>query len=197
MASNADRQMAAAIDITTLKDSTSTASLRENCNTKCFDKEIEINADLNRAALDAGINLSNAERSKKCCSCALCCYCACKKSISRTKYSTEEAQKRRIKINYVAMCIYAFLTGTDFAVILPTLWDRLTQDFDAGGSYMGLVMSAYSFSGVICGLIMGKLSDSTHKSKPFLVIASLFSIFGHILSLMGINKYLLIFSRAL
>lgn len=61
----------------------------------------------------------------------------------------------QLKLNYACICIFAFLLGTDFAVIIPTLWDRLSVDFDASGSFMGLVLSSYSLSGVICGLIMG------------------------------------------
>lgn len=62
---------------------------------------------------------------------------------------------RQLKLNYACICIFAFLLGTDFAVIIPTLWDRLSVDFDASGSFMGLVLSSYSLSGVICGLLMG------------------------------------------
>jgi hypothetical protein len=32
-----------------------------------------------------------------------------------------KTQKRQITINYVCLCIFAFLLGADFAVIIPTL----------------------------------------------------------------------------
>jgi ceroid-lipofuscinosis MFS transporter 7 len=101
-----------------------------------------------------------------------------------------------LKINYACMCFFAFLTGTDFAVIIPTLWDRLNQNFGAGGTFMGLVMSSYSLSGVICGLIMGKLSDEINKTKMFYLISIIFGIVGHLMYFVGVNKYVLLFARA-
>lgn len=35
---------------------------------------------------------------------------------------------RHVKINYACICFFAFLMGADFAVIIPTLWDRLNID---------------------------------------------------------------------
>lgn len=64
---------------------------------------------------------------------------------------------RQIKLNYTCICVFAFLLGTDFAVIIPTLWDRLSVDFEASGAFMGLVLSSYSLTGVISGLVMGKI----------------------------------------
>ncbi|CAF0773560.1 unnamed protein product [Brachionus calyciflorus] len=105
--------------------------------------------------------------------------------------------KKDLKINYLCICLFAFLTGTDFAVIIPTLWDRLHNDFQATGTFMGLVISSYSFSGVISGLIMGKLSDLAQKNKIFFMVSIFFAVLGHILYFFGINKFLILFSRAL
>ncbi len=103
--------------------------------------------------------------------------------------------KSRLVRNYACMCFYAFLTGCDFAVIIPTLWDRLSVDFNATGAFMGIVISAYSFSGVICGLLMGKLSDHTIKTKPFYLIAIVLAATGHLLYFIGINKYVILIAR--
>jgi hypothetical protein len=111
--------------------------------------------------------------------------------------STAQKMPRNQRVNIACMCFFAFLTGTDFAVIIPTLWDRLNQDFNSSGTFMGLVMSAYSLSGVICGLIMGKLSDEVNKIKPFYTIAIVFSILGHILYFVGISKYIILAARAI
>lgn len=104
---------------------------------------------------------------------------------------------RKQRINIACMCFFAFLTGTDFAVIIPTLWDRLSQDYNSGGTFMGVVMSSYSLSGVICGLIMGKMSDEINRTKPFYVIAVVFGIVGHILYFLGINEYVILAARAI
>ena len=111
--------------------------------------------------------------------------------------SPGKRHKRLITINYVCICFYAFLTGTDFAVIIPTLWDRLHQDYQASGTFMGLVISAYSTTGVISGLLMGKLSDhKSSRTKPFYIVSVLLSICGHLLYFVGINKYVILLARA-
>ena len=80
------------------------------------------------------------------------------------------------------MCLFAFLTGCDFAVIIPTLWESLSVDFNSSGVYMGVVISAYSFSGVvISGFIMGQISDRINRTKFFNIIAIIFAICGHAL----------------
>lgn len=101
----------------------------------------------------------------------------------------------QLKLNYACICIFAFLVGTDFAVIIPTLWDRLSKDYDASGTFMGLVLSSYSLSGVVSGLVMGKLSDEVNKTKPFFLIAILFGMSGHVLYFLGINKWLILTAR--
>ena len=81
-----------------------------------------------------------------------------------------EKTPTHIKVNYACMCVFAFLMGADFAVIIPTLWDRLKIDMQSTGTFMGLVISAYSATGVISGLIMGYLSDQMNKTKIFFLL---------------------------
>lgn len=105
---------------------------------------------------------------------------------------------RTRKINYVCICFYAFLTGTDFAVIIPTLWDRLHIDFKASGPFLGLVMSSYSISGVLCGLVMGKLSDKqATRTKLYYLFCIFFCILGHSMYFIGISKYLILAARTI
>ena len=117
----------------------------------------------------------------------------------KVKESNENSKKipRSVKINYACICFLSFLTGADFAVIIPTLWERLHVDYQSSGSFMGLVMSSYSTFGVICGFIMGYLSDKIPETKPFYLIAMLFSISGHLLYFVGINKYFILLARIL
>lgn len=103
----------------------------------------------------------------------------------------------RLKLNYFCICLYAFITGTDFAVIIPTLWDRLSFDYSATGTFMGIVISAYSFSGVVSGLIMGKISDKKKNNKIFMLLSIIFAVAGHVLYFFGINKYFVLLARAI
>jgi len=79
--------------------------------------------------------------------------------------STKPIEKP-IKINYACICVFAFLLGTDFAVIIPTLWERL-KSMNSSGPFMGLIISSYSATGVISGLVMGYMSDKVNKTKYF------------------------------
>jgi hypothetical protein len=104
---------------------------------------------------------------------------------------------RKTKINYACLCLFAFLTGCDFAVIIPTLWDRLSNDYNGTGVFMGFVISAYSLCGVISGFIMGKMSDDMKNTKIFYLVSILFAIFGQCLYFFGISKYFILLSRCI
>ena len=87
------------------------------------------------------------------------------------------------------------MTGVEYAVILPTIWDYMHESFNANGIFMGMTISAFSISGVISGLYMGKLSDSISFTKPILLIGNLFEIVGNFIYFIAINKWLLLMSR--
>ena len=109
----------------------------------------------------------------------------------------EQEFKCEVKINYACISLFTFLLGVDFAVIIPTLWDRLSVDYGASGTFMGQVMSSYSLTGVVFGLLLGKLSDSVNKTKYFYLICMTFSILGHMLYFVGINKYGILAARSI
>jgi ceroid-lipofuscinosis MFS transporter 7 len=87
------------------------------------------------------------------------------------------------------------MTGVEYGVILPTIWDYIHESFNANGMFMGLTISAFSISGVISGLYMGKLSDSINYTKPILLIGNLFEIVGNFIYFIAFNKWLLLLSR--
>lgn len=99
-------------------------------------------------------------------------------------------------INYVCICVFAFLMGTDFAVIIPTLWDRL-KSMDSSGSFMGLIISSYSITGVLSGLIMGYISDEVKKTKIFFLLSIFFAFSGHLIYFAGTNQYFLLLARTI
>lgn len=125
-----------------------------------------------------------------------------KRIVNKTEECVEKNEKNMdknkiLKINNFCICVFAFLTGADFAVIIPTLWDRLNIDYNASGIYMGFVMSSYSLTGVLSGLLMGKLSDKSKRIKAFFLFSICFCILGHLFYFIGINKYFILFARAI
>jgi len=60
---------------------------------------------------------------------------------------------------------------------------------------MGLVISGYSASGVISGLIMGYISDQVQRSKIFFLVSILMAAIGHFIYFIGISKYVILIGR--
>lgn len=63
------------------------------------------------------------------------------------------------------------------AVILPTVW-RYLQTLDAAPYFLGLVLSAFSLSGLLAGPLFGHWSDRTRTTKNIILFANLFEIIG-------------------
>lgn len=74
------------------------------------------------------------------------------------------------------------------AVILPTVW-RYLQTLDAPPYFLGLALSAFSFSGLLSGPIFGHWSDRTRTTKKIILFANLFEILGKTLVLKGMFLY--------
>ncbi|XP_043558189.1 major facilitator superfamily domain-containing protein 8-like [Chiloscyllium plagiosum] len=100
--------------------------------------------------------------------------------------------KRRLT-NITIGLLFLF-SGIEYAVILPTIWAYL-QTLHAEPYFLGLGLSAFSFSGLIASPIFGRVSDSTRKTKAIILFANLFEIAGNFMYFMGYSKWLLLGSR--
>lgn len=63
------------------------------------------------------------------------------------------------------------------------------------GFAMGILLSVFALSGAISGLILGHLNDLGVPLKRLLIVGGLFEIVGNFLYFVGINVYLIVFSR--
>lgn len=68
------------------------------------------------------------------------------------------------------------------AVILPTVW-RYLQTLEAPPYFLGLALSAFSFSGLLSGPLFGHWSDRTRTTKNIILFANLFEIIGRALAM--------------
>uniref|UniRef100_W5K2P0 Major facilitator superfamily (MFS) profile domain-containing protein n=1 Tax=Astyanax mexicanus TaxID=7994 RepID=W5K2P0_ASTMX len=80
------------------------------------------------------------------------------------------------------------------SVILPTIW-RYLQTLDAPPYFLGLGLSAFSFSGLLSGPLFGLISDKTRTTKKIILFANCFEIVGNFMYFMGYSKWLLLSSR--
>ncbi|CAF0774850.1 unnamed protein product [Adineta steineri] len=91
---------------------------------------------------------------------------------------------RRVMLTFCTICLFAFMTGIEYAVILPTVFDYV-KTMASDNIYVGLTLSCYSISGSIVGMIMGIISDMTGRVKFLIIICSVFEVAGNILYCIG------------
>lgn len=101
---------------------------------------------------------------------------------------------RHVMLTFCTICLFAFMTGIEYAVILPTAFEYV-QTMTKENIYVGLILSSYSISGSIAGIIMGKISDMTGRVKYLILIATLFEIGGNILYFVGNNIHIVLLGR--
>lgn len=101
---------------------------------------------------------------------------------------------RHVMLTFCTICLFAFMTGVEYAVILPTAFDYV-KTMTKENIYVGLILSAYSISGSIAGIIMGKISDMTGRVKILILAATIFEIGGNILYFAGKNIHIVLLGR--
>ncbi|XP_033820676.1 major facilitator superfamily domain-containing protein 8 [Periophthalmus magnuspinnatus] len=103
-------------------------------------------------------------------------------------------EQRKKKLTYFTIGLLFLLSGVEYAVILPTIW-RYLQTLDAAPYFLGLSLSAFSFTGLLSGPLFGHWSDRTRTTKKIILFANLFEIVGNFMYFMGLSKWLLLSSR--
>ncbi|XP_051555424.1 major facilitator superfamily domain-containing protein 8-like [Myxocyprinus asiaticus] len=101
-------------------------------------------------------------------------------------------QKR--KLSFLTIGLIFLLSGVEYAVILPTIW-RYLQLLEAPPYFLGLGLSAFSFSGLVTGPVFGHWSDKTRTTKKIILFSNVFEIVGNFMYFMGYSKWLLLSSR--
>ncbi|KAM7443953.1 hypothetical protein ABFA07_007329 [Porites harrisoni] len=99
------------------------------------------------------------------------------------------------KSTRVCVGLFFLLGGTEYAVILPTLWLYLQHKFDAEPWFFGVVFSAFSFSNLISSPLFGFWVDYTQKTKTAILFANLFEIGGNFLYCIAWSKYWVLGAR--
>lgn len=103
-------------------------------------------------------------------------------------------ERRKKKLTYFTIGLLFLLSGVEYAVILPTIWKYL-QTLDAAPYFLGVSLSAFSFSGLLSGPLFGHWSDRTRTTKKIILFANFFEIIGNFMYFMGLSKWLLLSSR--
>lgn len=85
---------------------------------------------------------------------------------------------KRWATNFTVACFF-LAGGVEYSVILPTMFDYLTKQFDGEEWLYGLCLSAFSISNLFMGPLFGFVFDQTHRTKLIVLFANLFEIGGN------------------
>ncbi|XP_077204367.1 major facilitator superfamily domain-containing protein 8-like isoform X2 [Paroedura picta] len=102
--------------------------------------------------------------------------------------------QRRKKLTNFTIGLLFLAGGIEYAVILPTIWAYL-QTLEGEPYFLGLAISAFSFSGLITGPIFGYWSDRTRQTKAIILFANLFQIAGNFMYFVDGSKWMVLSSR--
>ncbi|XP_048250246.1 major facilitator superfamily domain-containing protein 8-like [Haliotis rufescens] len=103
--------------------------------------------------------------------------------------------KAKKRLTYFTIGTYFFMGGVEYAVILPSAWLYLHNRFSAEEYFLGLMLSAFSFSGMFAGPLMGRWADKSRRVRVILLFAALFEIGGSFMYFIGMSKWFLVASR--
>ncbi|XP_060096896.1 major facilitator superfamily domain-containing protein 8-like [Heteronotia binoei] len=102
--------------------------------------------------------------------------------------------QREKKLTNITIGLLFLAGGIEYAVILPTIWAYL-QMLDAEPYFLGLAISAFSFSGLLTGPLFGYWSDRTRQTKAIILFANLFQIAGNFMYFVDGSKWMILSSR--
>ena len=102
--------------------------------------------------------------------------------------------KIRQALTFLIFCGYNFLSGVEYAVVIPTLWNYLAR-YGASHSFYGLTLSIFSVARLLFGPIFGYWYDKTHALKFITCFSLLFEIGGNCLYSMGFSSYSILAAR--
>jgi len=105
--------------------------------------------------------------------------------------------KNKIRLSHAVIHFYMFISGLEYAVIFPTLWEYLISlGIQPSQTYwLGLVISAMTVTDILTGLVAGRLVDKHHRIRLLVFILNWFQVCGAGLYLISSSPCLLLISR--
>jgi len=102
------------------------------------------------------------------------------------------------QLSYGVIHLFMFLSGVEYAVIFPTLWEYL-QSLGVPPEqtyWLGICLSAMTVTDMVMGLLVGRIMDAgNHKIKIIVLALNFSQILGACLYLVSVSQYLVMVSR--
>ncbi|XP_041378290.1 uncharacterized protein LOC121390524 [Gigantopelta aegis] len=99
------------------------------------------------------------------------------------------------RLTYITFGSYFFMGGIEYAVILPSTWLYVHKTYGAQKYVLGIILAAFSFSGLFAGPLLGRWADRSHRVKLIIMFAACWEIVGSFMYFVGISKWFLVASR--
>jgi len=109
-----------------------------------------------------------------------------------------EVKRKRI-LSQLVIHIFMFVSGLEYAIIFPTIWEYLQSlGVDKEQTYwLGLVISAMTMTDMISGLIIGRVVDIYTNTRLLVLVLNLFQIGGGIIYCCARSAVALVLARLL
>ena len=111
---------------------------------------------------------------------------------------TQEMISRQRRQSYLVIHLFMFLSGVEYAVIFPTLWEYLQSlGVTPDQTYwLGICLSSMTVTDMMTGLVVGKLLDvGQYSIKKMVVFLNCSQIAGACLYLFSSSQYMILVSR--
>ncbi|XP_076318412.1 uncharacterized protein LOC143229664 isoform X2 [Tachypleus tridentatus] len=103
--------------------------------------------------------------------------------------------KTKRRLTFICVGIFNFLCGVEYGVVFPTLWGYIRERFNAQSYMLGIIISAFSFSGLFSNPVIGLWADYSQNTKFILLVTNIGEIVGSFMYFLGISSWFLVFSR--
>ena len=107
----------------------------------------------------------------------------------------EDLYRRKWKIIYRCLAFRFFTDGVEYSIILPTLYNYLVKRYETDVSYVGVVMAAYAFGGLISAPFIGPLADRTGETKNIITFGCIVSFLSNMSYAFSPTKELVALAR--
>ena len=105
--------------------------------------------------------------------------------------------KSRRRWSHAVIHIFMFLSGLEYAIVFPTLWEYLQRLGVATSQtwWLGLTISAITVTDIFSGLIVGRIVDLKKSVRSIVLTVNLFQMAGALIYLLAGSAWLLLVSR--
>ncbi|CAG0889835.1 unnamed protein product [Darwinula stevensoni] len=103
--------------------------------------------------------------------------------------------KKKRYITFAISFASNFIGGTEFAIILPSIWRYLQQLGVTNEAYLGLVTSSFSLASLFSGMLVGYWTDRSGDVRKIALFMNLFQIAGNLFYFIGFFPWILLLGR--